>query len=91
LSLEFNLHVRNESQNQILLNIGQVLLNRRKDLNINRSKLALDLGVDEKQIRRIESGQVNFTILSLLKLCVILKIDFSMFEQIVLDEKIIEF
>lgn len=83
--------MRNESQNKVLKDIGSVLLYQRNKLKISRTKLALELGVDEKHIRRIENGEVNFTILSLLKICIILEIEISMFEKIKLEKSIIEF
>jgi transcriptional regulator with XRE-family HTH domain len=83
--------VRTKFQDQILIDIGLVIFNRRKKLKVSRIKLALDMGVDEKQIRRIENGQVNCTILSLLKICVLLNIEFNMFENIELNKNIIDF
>ena len=83
--------MRCESQNKVLREIGRVVLMRRKFLEKSRNKRVLDLRVDEKQIRRIENGEINFTIMSLLKICAVLDMNYSMFEAIKRDKKIVDF
>jgi len=42
---------------------------------LSRTAVAIELNTDEKQIRRIENGEVNPTLISILKICFVLKID----------------
>jgi DNA-binding Xre family transcriptional regulator len=42
---------------------------------LSRTQLAIQLNTDEKQIRHIESGEVNCTMLTFLKLCYVLQLE----------------
>ncbi|MCC6182695.1 MAG: helix-turn-helix transcriptional regulator [Bacteroidia bacterium] len=65
------------------------LFKQRQSKKLSRTTVAIMLNTDEKQIRRIESGEVNCTILTFLKLCYVLEIDSSFISQIKLGEFII--
>ena len=60
-------------------------------MNLPRTKLALILGVDEKQIRRVENGEVNTSILTLYKMCIALNLDITFLSEIDVDETIIDY
>ena len=78
-----------KKQDLILKKIGMTLFKQRQSKKLSRTTVAIMLNTDEKQIRRIESGEVNCTILTFLKLCYVLEIDSSFISQIKLGEFII--
>jgi len=78
--------VRNKSQQKVLSEIGNVIANQRITKGMSRNKLALELNTDEKQIRRIEKGEVNPTILTLLKIFTILEIDLSILSDLKIEK-----
>jgi transcriptional regulator with XRE-family HTH domain len=81
--------VRNNRQDLILKKIGLTLYKQRQFKRLSRTQVAIHLSTDEKQIRRIESGEVNFTILTLLKLCYVLEINPSFLLDLKLSENIL--
>ncbi len=81
--------MRTKKQDLILKKIGMTLFKQRQSKKLSRTTVAIMLNTDEKQIRRIESGEVNCTILTFLKLCYVLEIDSSFISQIKLGEFII--
>ncbi|MGQ0830007.1 MAG: helix-turn-helix domain-containing protein [Bacteroidota bacterium] len=82
--------MRNEKQHIVLKKIGVEIYKQRQKKNIPRTHLALELGIDEKQIRRIENGEVNPTILTLLKICYVLEFEISFLEKIKIDDGFID-
>lgn len=50
----------------------------------------MELNTDEKHIRRIEKGESNSTIISLLKIFYVLKIDIQVLSKIKIDKGFIE-
>jgi len=52
-------------------------------------KMAMELNTDEKQIRRIESGEVNPTIITLLKIFHFLDIDMEVLNKIKVDNSLL--
>ncbi|MCA0431547.1 MAG: helix-turn-helix domain-containing protein [Bacteroidetes bacterium] len=56
---------------------------------LSRTQLAIQLNTDEKQIRRIESGEVNCTMLTFLKLCYVLQLEPKELLDIKLNESIL--
>ena len=83
--------MRNNRQNEIILIIGRAIESRRLELKMSRTLLANEIGVDEKQVRRIEKGEVNATILSLLKICFVLKLEPSFLNNIELTNEILNY
>lgn len=78
--------MRNKKQQVILKKIGEVVKKQRQALGYSRTQLAIELNSDEKQIRRIENGEVNPTIISLLKIFYLLKIDFEILNNLKIDK-----
>ena len=83
--------VRTEGEIQLLVQIGELIKTKRLSLSMSRSKLALDLGVDEKQLRRIENGETNPSIISIMKIFVLLDLDFSILKEFTLGNDFISY
>ena len=81
--------VRNKRQDFILKKIGIVIYKQRQLKKMSRTQLAIQLNTDEKQIRRIESGEVNCTLLTFLKLCYVLELSADVLNNIKLNESIL--
>lgn len=81
--------MRNKRQEYILKKIGIVIYKQRQLKKLSRTQLAIQLNTDEKQIRRIESGEVNCTILTFLKLCYVLDLNSDLLSIIKLNESIL--
>ena len=81
--------VRNKKQDLILKKIGLDFYKQRQLKKMSRTQVAIHLNTDEKQIRRIEGGELNFTILTFLKLCYVLEIDPSVLANIKLTENVL--
>ena len=82
--------MRNKKQELALIKIGEIIKKQLLLLKISRTKLALELNTDEKHIRRIENGESNSTIISLLKIFYVLKIDIQVLSKIKIDKGFIE-
>ena len=82
------LHVRNKKQLIILKKIGETVKKHRLAQGYSRTQLAIELNSDEKQIRRIENGEVNPTIITLLKIFHVLKIDFEFLDTLKIDQSL---
>lgn len=82
--------MRNKKQQVALEKLGEIVSKHRKQAGISRIKLAVELNSDEKQIRRIEKGEVNPTILTLFKIFFILKIDIEILSKIKIDKTFLE-
>ncbi len=67
--------MRNKRQDLILKKVGTLFFKQRHSKKLSRTQLAIHLNTDEKQIRRIEAGEVNLTLLTLLKLCYVLELE----------------
>lgn len=81
--------MRNEQQNKVLTIIGKKIAAHRKKKKVSRLQLALLLNTDEKQIRRIENGEVNPTTLTLLKIRHILNMSLSFLDDLPIDDDLI--
>jgi DNA-binding Xre family transcriptional regulator len=81
--------VRNKKQTLILKRIGLLFFKQRQLKMLSRTQLAIQLNTDEKQIRRIESGEVNCTMLTFLKLCYVLQLEPKELLDIKLNESIL--
>jgi DNA-binding XRE family transcriptional regulator len=68
--------VENEEQNKAIVKLGLTIRKiREESTDFSQDKLALEVDLSENQIRRIEKGQTNPTIKSLLKIARALKVD----------------
>ncbi|MNR56888.1 anaerobic benzoate catabolism transcriptional regulator [compost metagenome] len=66
----------NEEHNKVLVKLGLTIRNiREESTDFSQDKLALEVDLSENQIRRIEKGQTNPTVKSLLKIAKALKVD----------------
>lgn len=68
--------VENEQQNKAIIKLGLTIRKiREESTDFSQDKLALEVDLSENQIRRIEKGQTNPTIKTLLKIAKALKVD----------------
>ncbi len=81
--------VRNKRQDFILKKIGTIVYKQRQLKKLSRTQLAIQLNTDEKQIRRIESGEVNCTLLTFFKLCYVLELNTDILDSIKLNESLL--
>jgi len=76
-----------KSKKQIALaKIGEIVSKHRLEQGYSRTQLAIELNTDEKQIRRIENGETNTTIITLLKVFHVLKINTEVLNKIKIDK-----
>lgn len=75
-------NVENEEQNRALVRLGLTIRKiREESTDFSQEKLALEVDLSENQIRRIEKGQTNPTVKSLLKIAKALKVDIKILFQ----------
>lgn len=68
--------VENEQQNKAIIKLGLTIRKiREESTDFSQDKLALEVDLSENQIRRIEKGQTNPTIKTLLKIAKALNVD----------------
>ncbi|MCM4164076.1 MULTISPECIES: helix-turn-helix domain-containing protein [unclassified Arenibacter] len=68
--------VKSEEQNRAIVKLGLTIRKiREESTDFSQEKLALEVDLSENQIRRIEKGQTNPTIKTLLKIAKVLKVD----------------
>jgi DNA-binding XRE family transcriptional regulator len=68
--------VESEQQNKAIIKLGLTIRKiREESTDFSQDKLALEVDLSENQIRRIEKGQTNPTIKTLLKIAKALKVD----------------
>lgn len=68
--------VKSEEQNRAIVKLGLTIRKiREESTNFSQEQLALEVDLSENQIRRIEKGQTNPTIKTLLKIAKVLKVD----------------
>ncbi|WP_162127503.1 helix-turn-helix domain-containing protein [Flavobacterium phycosphaerae] len=69
-------NVENEQQNKAIIKLGLTIRKiREESTDFSQDKLALEVDLSENQIRRIEKGQTNPTIKTLLKIAKALNVD----------------
>jgi DNA-binding XRE family transcriptional regulator len=69
-------HVEKNEQNRVVVKLGLTIRKiREESTSFSQDTLALEVDLSENQIRRIEKGQTNPTIKSLLKIAEALKVD----------------
>ncbi len=81
--------MRNIKQTLVLKKVGALFYKQRQLKKLSRTQIAIMLNTDEKQLRRIESGEVNCTLLTFLKLCYVLELEPSTLLEIKLNEGIL--
>lgn len=59
---------------EVSLKIGQLIRNKRAEMNISQEMLSLQCGIDRSYMGRIERGEVNITIEKLYEIALALKI-----------------
>ncbi|MCF6132737.1 helix-turn-helix domain-containing protein [Flavobacterium wongokense] len=68
--------MENEQQNKAIIKLGLTIRKiREESTEFSQDKLALEVDLSENQIRRIEKGQTNPTIRTLLKIAKALNVD----------------
>ncbi|MDQ8013383.1 MAG: helix-turn-helix transcriptional regulator [Flavobacterium nitrogenifigens] len=68
--------MENDEHNKLLIKLGTTIRKLREETtSFSQEKLGLEVDLSENQIRRIEKGQTNPTIKSLLKIAEILKVN----------------
>lgn len=78
-----------KKEKEVIKLISDKLQKRRIELSISRSLLASEVGLDEKQMRRIENGESSIPIITLLKICFVLKLDISFLKEYLEDDSIL--
>lgn len=59
----------------IIKTLGEKIRKRRLELNLSQELLSFDSNIPRNQIGRIERGEINTSIITLYRLCKVLKID----------------
>ena len=68
--------MKSEEQIRAIVKLGLTIRKiREESTNFSQEQLALEVDLSENQIRRIEKGQTNPTIKTLLKIAKVLKVD----------------
>lgn len=62
-------------EKEIIKTLGGKIRKRRLELNLSQELLSFDSNVPRNQIGRIERGEINTSIITLYRLCKVLKID----------------
>lgn len=75
--------MENDDQDKVLVKLGIVIRKLREETtSYSQEKFGLEVDLSENQIRRIEKGQTNPTIKSLLKIAGVLKVKIQdLFEE----------
>ncbi len=81
--------MNNEKERIVIKEISEKIRVRREELAISRSLLASETGLDEKQIRRIENYESTLPIVTLLKICFVLKLDIDFLKEYLEDDSIL--
>lgn len=68
--------MENDEQSKVLIKLGLTIRKiREESTSFSQDKLGLEVDLSENQIRRIEKGQTNPTVKSLLKIAKALNVD----------------
>ena len=81
--------MRSEKEKIIIKQISELIRKKREELSMSRSSLASEVGLDEKQMRRIEKGESYLPIVALLKICYVLQLDLDFLKEYIKDESIL--
>lgn len=60
---------------KLLKTVGEKIKRRRKELDLSQAILSYDANIPRNQVGRIERGEINTSIVTLLKICKALKIE----------------
>ena len=64
-------------EKEIIKTLGEKIRKRRLELNLSQELLSFDSNIPRNQIGRIERGEINTSIITLYRLCKVLKINIS--------------
>jgi transcriptional regulator with XRE-family HTH domain len=67
--------VLENEEKEIIKTLGVKIRKRRLELNLSQELLSFDSNIPRNQIGRIERGEINTSIITLYRLCKVLKID----------------
>ncbi len=67
--------MKQKNQDAYLKKVGQTLRRKRKEKGLTMESLAMEAEMEYRQLGRIERGEVNTSLISLLRLCEALKIE----------------
>ncbi len=81
--------MRSEKEKIIIIQISELIRKKREELYMSRSSLASEVGLDEKQLRRIEKGESYLPIMTILKIFFVLKLDLDLLKGYMNDESIL--
>ncbi len=76
-------------EREIIKLISDKIRRKREELLMSRSLLASEVGLDEKQLRRIENSESSISIFTLLKICYVLKLDIDFLKEYLEDDSIL--
>jgi transcriptional regulator with XRE-family HTH domain len=62
---------------QLIKSVGEKIKKRRLELDLSQETLSLDANIPRNQVGRIERAEINTSIVSLFKICKVLKIDMA--------------
>ena len=62
---------------QLIKSVGDKIKKRRLELDLSQETLSLDANIPRNQVGRIERAEINTSIVSLFKICKVLKIDMA--------------
>jgi transcriptional regulator with XRE-family HTH domain len=74
--------VENDRYKSFLKTVGENIRKKRKEQGITMESLASDANIEYRQLGRIERGEVNTTIISLLRISEVLKVEIGLFFNI---------
>ncbi len=60
---------------ELLKSVGEKIKQKRKEMDLSQAVLSYDANIPRNQVGRIERGEINTTITTLLKICKALKIE----------------
>ena len=67
--------MKQKNQDAYLKKVGQTLRRKRKEKGLTMEGLAMEAEMEYRQLGRIERGEVNTSLISLLRLCEALNIE----------------
>lgn len=83
------MNVRSEKEKIIIKQLSELIRKKREEMGMSSTLLASEIGVDEKQVRRIEKGESLLPIVSLLKIFYVLQLDLDLLKGYMDDDSIL--
>ena len=71
--------MRDDLQNIFLKRVGNKVRGFRKDKNFTMENLAFETDIEYRQIGRIERGEINTTLLSMMRISIALNVELNLF------------